>query len=314
MLRGRLEGIDAQVCWKLLGIRDLAEGRRPDACLPPGQSAGGVRRHRTDVRADLRAAGFDVALIKANASKLRTLIAGLAWNPRRSAWSEYAACGHYKDPDTAQKIEFVRAVAAARDWNLVWDLGCNVGRYSRLAAERARSVVAIDARPPRHRPAVSGLEGGGSPEHPPARRRPDRPVSGSWLAKSGAQAAHCAGPARSRAVPGAHPSRRDRRQHSAGRVSRVAARPGCGCRDRVRDEEGSDGQRLLRNKEDQYADYDLAAFRTPSSRRASPWSVVSRSGQEPASCITGVDRINRVQSSFLFPLDTGDSPCIKPIG
>jgi SAM-dependent methyltransferase len=39
----------------------------------------------------------------------------------------------------------VRSVAAARDWNLAWDLGCNVGRYSRLAAERARSVVAIDS-------------------------------------------------------------------------------------------------------------------------------------------------------------------------
>jgi SAM-dependent methyltransferase len=145
MLRGNLEGIDAQLCWKLLGIRDFAKaGVLTHVYLQAKAQAayGGTGR---DVRADLRAAGFDIALIKANASKLRSLVAGLAWNPRRSVWSEYAACGHYKDPDTAQKIEFVRSVSAAREWNLVWDLGCNVGRYSRLAAERARSVVAIDS-------------------------------------------------------------------------------------------------------------------------------------------------------------------------
>jgi SAM-dependent methyltransferase len=36
-------------------------------------------------------------------------------------------------------------VATSRDWNLVWDIGCNNGRYSRIAAEGARTVVAIDA-------------------------------------------------------------------------------------------------------------------------------------------------------------------------
>jgi SAM-dependent methyltransferase len=32
-----------------------------------------------------------------------------------------------------------------RDWDLVWDIGCNNGRYSRIAAEVARTVVAFDA-------------------------------------------------------------------------------------------------------------------------------------------------------------------------
>ena len=198
MLRGCLEGIDAQVCWKLLGIRDLAKaGVLTHVYLQAKAQAayGGTGR---DVRADLRAAGFDAALIKANASKLRALIAGLAWNPRQSVWSEYVACGHYKDPDTAQKIEFVRSVAAARDWNLVWDLGCNVGRLL-APGRRARTVRGRDRRrSPRHRPAVSGPEGRASPEYPPTRRRPDRPVSGSWLAKSGAPAPHCTRPARPR--------------------------------------------------------------------------------------------------------------------
>jgi hypothetical protein len=39
----------------------------------------------------------------------------------------------------------VREVATGRDWDLVWDIGANNGRYSRIAAEGARTVVAVDA-------------------------------------------------------------------------------------------------------------------------------------------------------------------------
>ena len=39
----------------------------------------------------------------------------------------------------------MRAVAKSRDWNLVWDIGANNGRYSRIAAEGAKTVMAVDA-------------------------------------------------------------------------------------------------------------------------------------------------------------------------
>jgi SAM-dependent methyltransferase len=39
----------------------------------------------------------------------------------------------------------VREVAGSREWGLVWDIGANNGRYSRIAAEGARSVLAVDA-------------------------------------------------------------------------------------------------------------------------------------------------------------------------
>jgi hypothetical protein len=44
-----------------------------------------------------------------------------------------------------RKEEFVREVVHTREWNLVWDIGCNEGRHSRIAAENARYVVALDA-------------------------------------------------------------------------------------------------------------------------------------------------------------------------
>jgi precorrin-6B methylase 2 len=34
---------------------------------------------------------------------------------------------------------------AQRHWNLVWDIGCNVGRFSRIAAQNARLVLALDS-------------------------------------------------------------------------------------------------------------------------------------------------------------------------
>ena len=39
----------------------------------------------------------------------------------------------------------MRGVATAREWDLVWDVGANNGRYSRIAAEGAKIVVALDA-------------------------------------------------------------------------------------------------------------------------------------------------------------------------
>lgn len=47
--------------------------------------------------------------------------------------------------DAGQKRDFVRDVAASREGNLAWDIGCNVGVFSRIVADRAKSVVAMDA-------------------------------------------------------------------------------------------------------------------------------------------------------------------------
>jgi hypothetical protein len=98
-----------------------------------------------DVRAELSKAGFDTRIIKANAERLRALVAALEWKPKQSTWSDYVKCGHYEAADAAQKRDFVRDVAASRQWTMAWDLGCNVGVFSRIVADRARSVVAMDA-------------------------------------------------------------------------------------------------------------------------------------------------------------------------
>jgi SAM-dependent methyltransferase len=60
-------------------------------------------------------------------------------------WVTYGDHNSYTEEDARQKDDFVRAIAASRSWPLVWDIGCNNGRHSRIAAEHSQQVIAIDA-------------------------------------------------------------------------------------------------------------------------------------------------------------------------
>jgi SAM-dependent methyltransferase len=144
-LRGSLDGIDADVCLSMLSARDYLRSGVLAHVVLQARAQRAYASTTRDVRAELRAAGFDSRVIKANATRLRALVAGLTWNAEPSTWSDYIDCGHYAPADMTQKREFVRAASGAREWHLAWDLGCNVGIFSRIVAERAKQVVAMDA-------------------------------------------------------------------------------------------------------------------------------------------------------------------------
>jgi len=144
-LRGSLDGMDAEVCLSMLSARDYLRGGVLAHVVLQAKAQRAYAGTKRDVRSDLRQAGFDSRLIKANAARLRSLVAGLTWKPQRSTWSDYIHCGHYEPADSAQKQAFVRAAAGEREWTLAWDLGCNVGVFSRIVAGHAKYVVAMDA-------------------------------------------------------------------------------------------------------------------------------------------------------------------------
>ena len=96
------------------------------------------------MKAELRRAGFKKELIVANVRRLEKLVRRLDWEPGSSEWSGYGATTSYDEADAVRKEEFVREVVHTREWGLVWDIGCNEGRHSRIAAENARYVVALD--------------------------------------------------------------------------------------------------------------------------------------------------------------------------
>jgi SAM-dependent methyltransferase len=145
LLRGSLEGIEPAVARRFFSFRDLfRSGVISHVVLHKrleqrhGQEAGQVRR-------ELEAAGFGAELIKASVSRLRKLVARLEPEGAESTWSGYGSSNTYSDEEAARKAEVVRAVASELEPELVWDLGCNDGRYSRIAAEHSRYTLAVDA-------------------------------------------------------------------------------------------------------------------------------------------------------------------------
>lgn len=143
-LRGSLDGIEPEHCNALMSARDyLRAGVLTHVYLQAkAQSHFGFTKR--DIRVDLRNAGFGAELIKANARGLRKIVRGLTWMRDRSTWSEYATENSYGQADAEKKASFVRSVVMSRPLQLVWDLGCNTGRFSRIAAENAQCVVALD--------------------------------------------------------------------------------------------------------------------------------------------------------------------------
>ncbi len=144
-LRGSLEGIEAEQCLSMLSVRDYLRGGVVPHVYLQAKAQSRYEDTRRDVSGDLKAAGFGVALILNNVRRLRRLVQRLEWNPPRSTWSEYTSEHSYEEDDLARKKSFVERVLASRRWPLVWDMGSNTGTYSRVAAEHADYVLALDA-------------------------------------------------------------------------------------------------------------------------------------------------------------------------
>ncbi len=144
-LRGSLEGMEAGHCLALLSLRDRFRRGVMTHVYLQAKAQSKFEDSDRNVRRDLRAAGFGAAMITNNIRRLRSVVEQLTWQPDRSTWSEYTKAHSYADADLERKSNFVRRVLAPRRWRLVWDIGCNVGTYSRLAAEHAEYVLALDA-------------------------------------------------------------------------------------------------------------------------------------------------------------------------
>ena len=75
---------------------------------------------------------------------MRRLVEKLRWKTGETSWSGYRADNTYSDDDDKRKAAFVAEVTASRSPALTWDMGCNDGAYSRIAAENSDRVVAFD--------------------------------------------------------------------------------------------------------------------------------------------------------------------------
>jgi hypothetical protein len=144
-LRGSIDGIAPGEFRDLLTRRDtFRKGVLRHVVLHAGLEARYASRGG-EVRSDLSEAGFDRRLVEANVSSMTKLVSRLEPQRSATAWTDYRATCSYDERETEHKDEFVRRVVGSGRRGLVWDLGSNDGRYSRIAAEGADYVVAIDS-------------------------------------------------------------------------------------------------------------------------------------------------------------------------
>jgi len=143
-LRGAIDGLTPAQCNSLMSLRDrFRKGVLTHVYLQSKLQAS-TADSKSSLRSQLQSAGFDVSLIRRNATKLRRLVDGLNWREASSEWVQYADEHSYTDADDQQKQAFVAETAARRTCRMVWDLGCNTGTYSRIVAPHTETVVAMD--------------------------------------------------------------------------------------------------------------------------------------------------------------------------
>jgi SAM-dependent methyltransferase len=143
-LRGSIDGISTASLRPLLSLRDLL---RPGVVMHVVVHNALQRRYsgrQRNVRSAVAQAGFDKRLIVRNVLSLRKIISRMVPGGGKTEWSDYARTHSYSEADFEAKRVFVRNAARFRRWRRVWDLGCNTGTFSRVAAEHADYVVAMD--------------------------------------------------------------------------------------------------------------------------------------------------------------------------
>lgn len=150
LLRGRLEGISPQQMANLLSVRDFfrrgvishvwlhAKLNKADT----SRSASGMQ---SGVAKSLAESGFHKEVIVNNVRALRGLVSRLKWKATESRWFSYDTLSAPAHNDGPLKEGLISQIASSRHWGHVWDIGCNLGRYSRIAAKHADCVLAIDS-------------------------------------------------------------------------------------------------------------------------------------------------------------------------
>ena len=144
-LRGSLSGITPHEMRNLLSFRDRFRRGTLTHVVLHDRLEQRYEEKEADAKGELQKAGFKHELIVANVKGLERLIRRLDWKGARTVWTDYGLETTYSADDAERKARFVTDAAASELPNLVWDIGCNEGVHSRIAAEYAEHVVAMDA-------------------------------------------------------------------------------------------------------------------------------------------------------------------------
>jgi hypothetical protein len=145
VLRGSLDGITPNEARAVLAGDRFKKGVLSNVLLHARMESHYADAGGGKVKQEMKRAGFSEELLAANFAKLEKLVRRLEWKAGETAWTGYGEDNTYDEASAGAKAAFVREAAGRRRSALTWDVGCNDGRYSRIAAEHADLVLAFDA-------------------------------------------------------------------------------------------------------------------------------------------------------------------------
>ncbi len=144
LMRAGIDGIGIQTATRLFGFRDRFRAGVWSHVWLQAKLDNRYGSTSQDVRSDLKSAGFNQELILANVRKMRKLVTKLNWQGDGSEWGSYEEFHNYSASDHLLKEAFIEECVVASKAKLVWDIGCNTGQFSKIAAAHASEVVAMD--------------------------------------------------------------------------------------------------------------------------------------------------------------------------
>ena len=145
-LRGSLDGIPPHDARAVLAGERFRKGVLSNVLLHARLEARYAASEGRAVKREMRRAGFSKELLAANFGKLEKLVRAAGVEGRRDGLDGLRRGQHLRRrPRRRARPAFVREAAARRRSALAWDVGCNDGRYARIAADSADLVVAFDA-------------------------------------------------------------------------------------------------------------------------------------------------------------------------
>jgi hypothetical protein len=147
ILRGRLDGLPAEELSALLPLRKkLRRGVFTDVLLQ-----GWLNKKLANASgafADAaKAAKVSRAQVRGLLDRLRRTLERITAGPPRSMWSRYEQECSIDAQALAFKDQAVDKALEAAAGKTVWDLGANAGRYSAMAAKKAKVVVSFERDP-----------------------------------------------------------------------------------------------------------------------------------------------------------------------
>jgi SAM-dependent methyltransferase len=144
LLRSELEGLPAERMVRWFSLGDLFRPGVLTHVWLHSWLRQAVDQPAGETQRSLARSGLSTEHVLRNLAGLTRLVSQLRWTPPRTTWTGYDESLPHVAADRAAKQQFVRQVCGQRPRRLVWDLGCNTGDYSRIAAAFADTVIAMD--------------------------------------------------------------------------------------------------------------------------------------------------------------------------